>query len=73
MRRRTLVRASEFSDIFAGRFRDLHPLTRVTGVQYGKVDREWLPLGFVGPMDQSAIHDANAILTAMRAEYRIDE
>jgi hypothetical protein len=71
---RRIVTAVQLSDIFAKRFRDLHPLSRVAGFMVeAKGEGEWLPLGYLGRMDEGLSGDGAAILEAMKAEFLIDE
>lgn len=69
-----VVSAVQLSDIFAKRFRDLHPLSKVAGFMVkGQGDGEWLALGYLGKMDEGLSGDGAAILQAMKAEFLIDE
>jgi hypothetical protein len=71
---RRIVTAVQLSDIFAKRFRDLHPLSSVAGFMVeAQGDGEWLPLGYLGKMDEGLSGDGAAILQAMKAEFLIDE
>lgn len=71
---RRIVTAVQLSDIFAKRFRDLHPLSRVAGFMVkAEGGGEWLPLGYLGKMDEGLSADGAAILQAMKAEFLIDE
>jgi hypothetical protein len=71
---RRVVSAVQLSDIFAKRFRDMYPATRVTGFQVkSEGDGEWLPLGYLGSLDMAASADAAAILQEMKAQFLIDE
>ena len=71
---RKIVSAVQLSDIFARRFRDLHPLTRVSGFQVqAEGDGEWLALGYLGSLDEGAGADAAAILQEMKTQFLIDE
>jgi hypothetical protein len=71
---RRVVTAVQLSDIFSKRFRDLHPLSRVVGfVVEAQSDGEWLPLGYLGRMDEGLSGDGAAILQVMKGEFLIDE
>lgn len=69
-----IVSAVRLSDIFAERFRAMHPLSRVTGFQVmAEGNGEWLPLGYLGKMEEGLSADGAALLQAMKAEFLIDE
>jgi hypothetical protein len=71
---RRIVTAVQLSDIFARRFRDLHPLSKVAGFMVqAQGEGEWLPLGYLGRMDDGLSADGAAILQAMKTEFLIDE
>jgi len=71
---RRVVSANQLSDIFAKRFRDLHPLSRIAGFMVKSTGNgEWLPLGYLGKMEDGLSADAAAILQAMKTEFLIDE
>lgn len=69
-----VVSALRLSDIFAERFLAMHPLTRVRGFQVmAEGNGEWLPLGYLGTMEEGLSADGAALLQAMKAEFLIDE
>lgn len=71
---RRIVSAVQLSDIFAKRFRDMHPLSRVTGfLILAEGNGEWLPVGYLGKMEDGLSADGAALLQAMHAEFLIDE
>jgi hypothetical protein len=71
---RRIVTAVQLSDIFAKRFRDLHPLSRVAGFMVeAQGEGEWMPLGYLGRMDEGLSGDGAAILQSMKTEFLIDE
>jgi hypothetical protein len=62
------------SDIFEKRFRALHPLSRVAGVMIEpRGAGEWVPLVYLGSMEEGLSADGAAILQAMKTEFLIDE
>ena len=70
---RRIVSAVQLSDIFARRFRDLHPLSSVSGFMVqAQGEGEWLPLGYLGGMDEGLSGDGAAILQVMKTEFLID-
>ncbi len=71
---RRIVSAVQLSDIFAKRFREMHPLTHVSGFQVqAQGQGEWLPLGYLGKIDEGMSADAAAILQEMKGQFLIDE
>lgn len=71
---RRVVSAVQLSDIFAKRFRDMHPLSRVIGFEVqAEGGGEWLPLRYLGHMEEGLSTDGAAILGAMKTEFLIDE
>jgi len=71
---RRVVSAVQLSDIFARRFRDMHPLSRVAGFQVmAEGEGEWLALGYLGEMEAGLSADGAALLQAMKTEFIIDE
>jgi hypothetical protein len=71
---RRIVSAVQLSDIFAKRFRDMHPLSRVAGFQVlAEGGGEWLALGYLGHMDEGLSADGAALLEAMKTEFLLDE
>jgi hypothetical protein len=68
--RRRIVSAVQLSDIFAKRFRDLHPLSTVAGFEVeAQGEGEWLPLRYLGKMDEGLSGDGAAILQAMKGVF----
>jgi hypothetical protein len=52
----------------------MHPLSRVAGFMVeAQGEGEWLPLGYLGRMDEGHSADGAAILQAMKVEFLIDE
>ena len=71
---RRIVTAVQLSDIFAKRFRDMHPLSKVVGFMVqAQGEGEWLPLGYLGRMDEGLSGDGAALLQVLKAEFLIDE
>jgi hypothetical protein len=68
------VTAVQLSDIFAKRFRDLHPLSKVARFMVeAQGEGEWVALGYLGRMDEGLSGDGAALLQAMKTEFLIDE
>lgn len=71
---RRVVSAVQLSEIFAKRFRDMHPLSRVSGFMVkAEGGGEWLALGYLGHMEEGLSADGAAILGAMKTEFLIAE
>ena len=71
---RRIVTAIQLSDIFAKRFCEMHPLSKVAGFMVKtQGEGEWVALGYLGRMDEGLSGDGANILQAMKTEFLIDE
>jgi hypothetical protein len=71
---RRIVSTVQLSDLFTKRFKEMHPLSRVAGFQIrAQGEGEWLPLGYLGHMEEGLSADGAAILQALKADFLIDE